>query len=162
MTRLHCFSVFLFFCFSVFLFSCEQERDPCLQPTTVPLRVVAKQIVSDSSVIDTLLPKPVWIAIDSLRGFQFPPRTSLFQLLLSPLVDTCRYALQPDSSVASFDTLTFFYGRKLQFISNACGYTYFFSLQRINTTKHNIDSVAINNADVTSNANTPEHVQIFF
>jgi hypothetical protein len=147
---------------AVCLVACEQERDPCLQPKTVPMRVVARQPDSDTTTIDTLLPGAVWIGIDSMFAIGFPENSSAFSLLLSPLADSSRYALQPDSAIASFDTLTFYYRRKLQFLSNACGFTYFFSLDSIHATAHNIDSFKINNADVNQDASSPEHVQIFF
>lgn len=146
----------------LFLFACEQERDPCLQPTTVPLRIRAVKPVSDTTVTDSLLPHPLWIAIDSGRGVIFPENSSVFNILLSPLSDSCRYAVQPDSAVAARDTLVFYYSKHLQFLSNACGYTYFYTLLHIGSTHHLLDSVKINNDDVTSNANTPDHVQVFF
>ena len=146
-----------------FLTACEQDRDPCLQPTSVPMRVIAKRPLTDSMFVDSLLPDPVWLRIDTALGLVYPSNTSSFSLLLSPLTDSCSYALMPDSSaVNSIDTLTFYYNRNLHFLSNACGFTYFFSLQRISTTTNNIDSVRIINSDVNLNASAPEHVQIFF
>jgi hypothetical protein len=83
---------------------------------------------------------------------------------LSPKTDSCVYIIQPDSAVNSLDTIQFFYGRRLQFISNGCGYTYFFTLDSTHYSRHNIDTIRIVNHDVTTDANTKpyEHVQIFF
>lgn len=142
--------------------SCEQERDPCLQPKTAPVRLVAKRPVTDTTSIDTLLPRPLWIGIDSAFAIRFPERTSGFQLLLSPLADSCSYALQADSSVNRFDTLKFYYRRKLQFLSNACGFTHFYTLDSVVNTRYQIDSVKITNADVDQNASSRENIQIFF
>lgn len=150
------------FLFSFLLFACNQERDPCLQPTTVSCRIRTIRPLTDSTVADTLLKNPLWVAIDSLNGIQYPAGTAYFSLLMSPITDSCRYSLQPDTASIVKDTLTFYYKRKLQFLSNACGYTYYFSLLNINTTNHLIDSVKINNADVNGNVNSPEHVQIYF
>jgi hypothetical protein len=133
-----------------------------LQPTTVPVRVVTKQYLADTSFVDSLLPKPIWRAIDSGVSFTYLEDVSHFPLLLSPLADSCRYALQPDSAIASFDTIQFYYTRRLQFLSNACGFTHFYSLDKVTTTRHNIDSVKITNTDVNLNASSPEHVQIIF
>lgn len=146
------------------LASCSIDRDPCLLPKTTSIRVGAYQVIDSSkAVVDSLLPRPIWIAIvsDSLKGLLYPAKTSKFSLLLSPIDDSCRYILQPDSAINSFDTVIFHYQRRLQFLSNACGYTYFFNLTQIRTTFQNIDSIIINNAEVNSDANTPEHVQIF-
>jgi len=153
---------FLCFCAFVFLYSCETERDPCLQPTSVPLRIHALRPSNDTSSIDTLLPDPWWKPLDSPVALTFGSNVSNFNLLLSPISDSCKYTLQPDTAVAAFDTLTFYYNRRLQFISNACGYTYFFTLLQVRSTTHNIDSVKLNNGDVNSNVNTPEHVKIYF
>ena len=156
------FFVFLLCVFIVAFASCEQERDPCLQPTTAYLRIRSMKNVSDSTVADSLLPNPQWIAIDSAVILQFSKKSSGFSLSLNPLADSARYALQPDSAITSYDTLTFYYGRKLQFLSNACGYTYFYILRDIKATLHNIDSFRIKNDEVNGNVNTPQHVQVFF
>ena len=142
--------------------SCEQERDPCLQPTTVYLRLRTLQPETDTTFRDTLLPGPRWTAIDPGVTLVFGDATASFNLPLNSLTDSSVYALQPDTSLMSFDTVTFHYGRRLQFLSNACGYTYFYTLQRVSTTRHNVDSVRVQNNDVNSNVNTPEHVQVYF
>jgi hypothetical protein len=152
----------ILFLLSCLWISCETERDPCLQPKTVPLRLIAKRPITDSTTVDTLLPHPIWITVDSLDTLKYGAKTSNFSLLLSSITDSCRYALQPDTALVSFDTITFYYDRRLQFISNACGFTYFYTLKTLKSTTHNIDSVKINNADVNQNASTPEHVQIYF
>lgn len=147
----------------LFTMSCSIDRDPCLLPTTTSMRLGTYQVVdSNGAVIDTFLPKPIWIAIDSNRGIQFADKTAKYSLQLSSVTDSCRYAIQPDSALAFFDTLIFYYDRHLQFLSNSCGYTYYFSLKNIRTTYHQIDSVKISNAEVNSDANSQEHVQIYF
>ena len=152
----------LCFCLLVLFCACEQDRDPCLQPTNVYLRVKALRHVTDTTFADTLLVHPRWTAIDTGVTLVYLPKTSAFNLLLNPKSDSCRYALQADSAVNVFDTLTFYYDHRLQFLSNACGYTYFYTLHNISTTLHNLDSVKLKNEDVNSNVNTPEHVQVFF
>jgi len=142
--------------------SCEVERDPCLQPTTAYLRVHTMKALPDSTVADSLLPSPRWTAIDSGVTLVFGNKTSRFSLSLNPNADSSRYAVQPDSNTVVLDTLTFFYNRKFQFLSNACGYTYFFNLQRIKTTFHNIDSALLRNDEINGNVNTPDHVQVFY
>jgi hypothetical protein len=142
--------------------SCDSVRDPCLQPTTVPLRIIAKKAISDTTSVDTLLPHPYWFTVDSLDTIKYGIKVSRFSLQLSPVSDSCRFALQPDSAVALRDTISFYYVRRLQFISNECGFTHFYTLQSIKTTNHLIDSIRINNADVNQTASSPDHVQIFF
>ncbi len=149
---------------SSFWAACDKERDPCLQPKTVSIRIGTYQPADTGvTVIDSLLPHPIWTAVDdTFKSILFPEKTAKFSLLLSTISDSCQYIMQPDSAILSFDTITFYYARKLQFLSNACGYSYFFLLNDIKYTQNNIDSLIINNPDVNSSANTPEHVQIYF
>ena len=147
---------------AILMTSCEQERSPCLQPTIVYVRAHTYQHLADSTTTDTLLPNPRWIAIDSGITLVYERKVSNFAFTLNPLADSARYALQPDSAVARFDTMVFYYKKRLQFLSNSCGYTYFYSLEDIKSTLHLIDSVKLENADVNNNVNTAEHVQIYF
>jgi hypothetical protein len=145
--------------------SCTQTRQPCLTPKTAGLNVECVHLVTDTSTVpvDTVLQAAVFIAltdsakvevIDSLYN-------SLFTLSLSPVASSCKYMIATDTLSSSlYDTLTFFYQRNLQFLSNACGYTYFYYLDSVHTSHFNIDSVIIANASVTNNVNT-EHVKIY-
>ena len=142
--------------------SCSQEKDPCLLPTTAPMRVNSAVKTGDTSFVDAPLTQPAWIAIDSSKGFLFDANSSSFTLLLSPLVDSTRYVVQPDTSLPDKDTITFYYDRNLHFLSTSCGYTYFYSLTNIAYTKHLIDSAYIVNSNVNQNANTAYHVRILF
>jgi hypothetical protein len=148
--------------FAILIASCEQERSPCLQPTTVYVRAHTYQHLADSTITDTLLPDPRWIAIDSGVALTYGKKISRFTFPLSPMADSARYALQPDSAVSGFDTMVFYYKKRLQFLSNSCGYTYFYSLEDIKSTLHLIDSVKLRNGDVNNDVNTAEHVQIYF
>ena len=152
----------VFLLFAVLITSCEQGRNPCLQPTTVYVRAHTYQRLADSTTTDTLLPNPRWIAIDSGVALTYGKKISRFTFPLSPLADSARYALQPDSAVARFDTMVFYYKKRLQFLSNSCGYTYFYSLENIKSTLHLIDSVKLQNDNVNNDVNTAEHVQIYF
>lgn len=142
--------------------ACEQQRDPCLQPTTAYLRARTLRPATVATRTDSLLPAARWIAIDAQAVLLFPPRTARFSLTLNPNADSTRFILQPDSASLSIDTVTFFYNRSLQFLSNACGYTYFYTMRNVTHTRYNIDSVRINNDEVNGNVNTPDHVQILF
>src|SRR4051812_4799919 len=113
------------------LVACKHERQPCFTPKTAILnmRTVHFRAPGDSGIVDTALPAAVFGAMttDSLKGSIYP-RQSNFILSLSTVADSCRWMFTTDSFKQDLDTLTFYYSRKLQFISNACGYTYFFDL----------------------------------
>ena len=148
---------------SFFAFTaCEQQRDPCLEPKLVSLKIAALRVLPDSSFTDTLVPKPYWTALaDSPFTIAFPPRSNRFGLILSPHTDSCRYLFYPDSLTSLPDTVTFLYNRELEFLSNACGFTWFFQLKDIRTTRRHLDSARIIDAEVNQNSSTPEHVQIY-
>lgn len=144
--------------------ACDTERSPCLEPVATYVNMKCYQhIDSNNTYIDSLLPNVNIgsVDIDSARFWVSGlKKTGSFPVILSPLHDTTRWVLQPDSAVTAWDTLTFIYERRLKFLSNACGYTYTYLLQQVTATKYNIDSVAIGNADVTTKAGV-EHVKIF-
>lgn len=151
-----------FFC--VLFLSCQQERNPCLFPTAVNLRLKSISKLTNS---DTIFNRFNLIAIDNdtLKYLYYGQKDiNRFSLRLSPQQDSCRYIIQTDSSLGILDTLDFYYKRKLQYISDGCGYTYFFDLNNIKHTKHQIDSIALINSEINTNVNTNplEHVQIYF
>lgn len=146
------------------LLACSVDREPCLLPKTTLVRLGTYQIDIAGKTIDSLLPSPMFVAIaqDSLKGLRFQDRTSKFSLTLANHTDSCQYLLIPDSSIGTIDTLTFHYQRRIQFLSNSCGYTFFYQLTNLLSTHHNIDSVIIKNDQINNDANSPEHVQIYF
>jgi hypothetical protein len=147
--------------------SCTQEGDPCLLPTTVTARFGTYHAVETDTgiaVFDSTLPKPIIGVVDSTGLFASRDAAKKFSVILSPLADSTRFFIIPDSAKQSqfdIDTLTLFYNRKLQFISTACGYTYYYTIYGERHTTNNIDSVRIANGNVTNNVNI-EHVKIYF
>ena len=146
--------------------SCQQQRDPCLQPKIMILHAGAYR-VSDTTTVDTSLPAPFIAAIDfvdsikvTLYGTANQDKLSFY---LSPQADSCRWLIWPDTSlpVTTADTITFYYDKSLQFLSNACGYTYFYNLHRVQATSHSIDSVQIGSYNVNNEANK-EHIKIYY
>lgn len=162
------YRLMLFLSGLIILSGCTQERNPCLQPVTAFTRLGCYQWVpSDTGLVarDTLLPYVHLGALDndSLKFLYFGTKQqSKFSILLSPILDSCRWLLQTDSVTTSLDTITFYYDRSLQFISGACGYTHFYTLREISWTRHQIDSVYIANPTIDLDVNSGEHVQIFF
>jgi hypothetical protein len=145
----------------ILIYSCkkEEEREPCLQPTTIQLHVkTMRRADSGLAVLDTLLPFPL---LRPLSGqptqyvYDFGRRpTQALAMSLNQVADSCRWSIQPDSAATSLrDTLTFYYSRQPRFLSNACGYTTFYDLKDYRTTTHAIDSVILQNASVTNDVN---------
>ncbi len=167
--------------------SCTQQRQPCVEPILVSLRFStwSTRTVVDSAVqpvtstrvsFDTILPYPVLGSVNALHdtSYRFISGGS-FYLFLNPNKDTCTWYLKQNSDSTIIDTITFYYTRKLQFLSNACGYTYYYNLTAVpstpnlknniqqnpfDTTRHRIDSIIIENPSVTNDVNV-EHMKIF-
>ncbi len=142
--------------------SCTQERLPCLTPKTVTMKVKTVKWVNSSLTTDTVLQTSLWGAVTETgtRGYGYAGRSS-YALTLSPVADSSVWLFAPDTATGTpIDTLTLHYERVLTFLSNACGYTYYFNLQSATNTTHNIDSVRILNASITNNAST-NHLQIY-
>jgi hypothetical protein len=142
--------------------SCTQERLPCLTPKTVTMKVKTVRWVNSSLTTDTVLQTSLWGAVTETgtRGYAYAGRSS-YALTLSPVSDSSVWLFAPDTTTGTpIDTLTFRYERVLTFLSNACGYTYYFNLVSATNTTYNIDSVRILNASITNNANT-NHLQIY-
>lgn len=153
---------------------CKQQRTPCLTSKAAPLTLETMHITyaGDTAFVDTALATAVFVALTNTRdtGLEYLQQQSVFNISLSPDTNYCRWLFTSDTSAGNrnFDTLTFFYRRDLQFLSNACGYTYFYSLDSVHVTHYSlltpqfvIDSVSISNASVTNNANTTKNLRIY-
>ena len=143
--------------------ACTQERDPCLTPKIASLNINTQHLPIDTSTvfIDTALPSAVFIPLTTTpnkTGTIYPQQAN-FTISLSPDSTICKWAVTTDTPNFPYDTITFYYERKLQFISNACGYTYFYNIDSVHTTHLFIDSIHILNTSVTNNVNT-KHLQI--
>lgn len=155
--------LFAFCCFA--WMACTQERQPCFTPKRASLRIhcVHKQTDTATVFVDTALPTALLIAFtdSGASGTIYTAQQSYFTLSLSSVTDSCKWAIGTDTTGAALDTLTFYYQRRQQFLSNACGYTYFYNLESVRaTTGVLIDSVRITNTNVNNDANAT-HLQIF-
>lgn len=143
--------------------SCERIDDPCLEPRTVSL-TFKTYVPADTGSAGVMvnLPKAVVGLVDTPAIMADGIEASTFTTLLSTIADSARVYIWPDSvATTPKDTLTFYYERKLEYISASCGYTYFYSISDVKTTNNNIDSVVIVNREVNTDANA-EHVKIFY
>lgn len=138
----------------------ESSRSPCLEPKSTALRIQVSQRV-DTNTVDSTLPSPVLIPIGGDGALQYTNATAQLQVYPSPQADSCQYVLRTDSLTTLSDTLSFGYGRQLRYISDACGYGYNYDLRTARATGNFIDSVRIRNTAITSDVNSPVHVQIY-
>jgi hypothetical protein len=143
--------------------SCQTERAPCLQPIEVNLRFGCYQRNDTTPTLSAVvLPNAILNPVDSPKTWmEYSKNVSALYLTLSPHADSCRWYLQPDSAIALRDTMVFYYQTQLHFISNACGYTFFYTLDSLHITRHFLDTAYININTVSDNANE-EHVKLLF
>lgn len=141
------------------------ERGPCLEPKVSKLQLVCKRYDTAAAVFaDTLLVNANLYSpdIDSAQYWYWGvKKINQFQLILSPLKDSLRWVLQPDSAIGIKDTFSFIYTSRLHFLSNACGFTHQYTLLSVATTHHQVDSISIIEPSVTNKAGVT-HVQVFF
>lgn len=134
----------------VVLAACEDETKTCDQTLLSDVGIVFRKDSLDGFINkDTIWPKVTVHAIgkDSLVVSN-QPRSSVY-FSLDPLHDTCQYYVKLDSAAVA-DTLTFLYTRTPHFVSPGCGFATFSTLDSVICTSNTIDSVFINNREVTS------------
>ena len=159
------FAVFILF--ALVVTSCTQQRSPCYEPKIVSVAIGTYRM-SDTVAVDSVLENPDFFCLDTPLS-QLIVAGNKFTALLSPFVDSTRWRLIPDlltdstdgTPIEMYDTITFYHTKQLNFISNACGYAYYFTLDGVKTTYNSIDSIVIINNSVDNNAST-QHVKIFY
>jgi hypothetical protein len=142
---------------------CTQERLPCMTPASaLKIKTVHYKYDTSTKTVDTALPAAVFVPMtrDSIKKGSVSVPSSTFDIHLSSVDNSCTWLFTTDSLKHKFDTVVFFYQRKLQFVSNACGYTYFFYLDSIHCTNKIIDSLHITDYNITNNVNT-SHLQLY-
>ena len=165
--------------FIICLSSCEENLQECYEVVDIRVNSIFSQRITidstftlpdssqiDSTIIsyrDTLLASPKMQTIDEDKQFIFysAGNTSRFGVPLNPDKESMRYQLQFDSTVAAYDTLTFFYRPVLHFISNACGYTYYYTVDSVLFTTNSLDSVAYEQKSVTNEA-AKNNIRFYF
>ncbi len=162
------FPAFLLLPALAFWVSCSQQRQLCLTPKTASLTMEMMHKANDTTTLftDTALPSAVFIPLTdnpAKRNAFVYTRGSSFAVSLSPDTTMCMWLFATDTvsyQSKTIDTITFYYARQLQFLSNACGYTYFYTLDSVHTSHLMIDSLHIINTSVTNNVNT-KHLQVY-
>ncbi len=146
--------------------ACTQQRTPCYEPKLFPAVIGCYRVVNGLEA-DTTLADPAFYCLDTAIA-NGAGGTKVFYALLSPLIDSTRWIVvpkRPDSlggtPIELYDTITFHHSTKLNFVSNACGYVNYYTLFRVATTYHSIDSIALINTSVDNNGNT-QHVKIYY
>ncbi len=139
------------------LSSCE-EKTICDLATDVPLRAKFYSILNDTLEVDTITGSFSVIGIgasDSLAA-GLTSQNSV-QFTLNPFQDKTEYQLIFDGVS---DTLSISYERKLELVSELCGFITNFDIKKLESTYNYIDSVALINSEVRTE--NEQHVKIYF
>lgn len=163
MTRAVYSSLLIIFLCAMGWLSCTQQRQPCLTPrfATLSLRTIHFTNDTVTTPVDTAIPAAVFSPVTGFsQVYKIYPQQSGFTVSLSPDTTFCQWSFTTDSFKHDSDVISFYYRRHLQFISNACGFTYFFDLDSVRSTHSIIDSIRILNTSVTNNVNT-QHLQVY-
>ena len=167
-----------------FISSCETKDPECYQPVNVT--AISGFMVRDTVlVIDTIpgtgvpidtyklvynnklliSPGMFTLDVDSFIGIiGSADGANQLSVPLNPNADSMRYRLVLDTSqVAQADTVTFYYTSSVHFISNSCGYTNYYNLDSVHSTKNFLDSIALVNPAVTNDQTAQaRHILIYF
>lgn len=169
---------FILICWSIT--GCKRSEPECYQPINVRAFLSYKHWFIDTVTVDSLIggdtttftyTKPKindtvfdfsWMkVINEDSAFQFASNGNYMGVIFNSNKDSIQYIFTPDTTKSLLDTITIFYTPKVHFISNSCGYTYFYNINHINTTNHYIDSFAITTAEVNNTASTRNISLIF-
>ena len=157
------------------IFSCTQEDD-CYVPRSVYAKFGFKSRDSlinydvngrDSSkliIADTPLYYPSFSSKGTPQDIKIMAdanRAIYMSVPLNPDADSINYLFQPNSDTPIIDSITIFYSHKYHFISNNCGYTYYYNIDSLKYSKLIIDSIGINKSEITQNA-TDQNLYLFF
>ena len=161
--------------------SCETKGPECYQPITVNLS--NGFIVTDSVRVYYYIPPDStrndsigFVYHDSIMAFsemKVLDKDTLFRLIgteapnnvmsisLDPSTDSIRYTFRADTASSVFDTITYYYTSTIHFVSNSCGYNYYYTLNNVKSTGNMLDSIALINNQVTNDASV-RNVQFYF
>jgi len=147
---------------SLLFFACT-PTNTCLTPRTVALRAGFYKSVNDTSLVDSAVINANMLVSNgsSFSGINLK-QSSAFSLQLPQTADSLQLYFQSDSaSVApeTIDTISLYFTRQLHFMSVACGYESYFTLQNVQTTHQVIDSLILRTAEVNGDVNQ-QHLRI--
>jgi hypothetical protein len=143
------------------LFSCSQS-DTCLEPQSLAMRGRFYYVDTANTKKDTALVNAFLRFGNNYSYYLQLIKSNTFSFPLAQNQDSVSIIYQSDSSSvlpSTLDTIILKYARDVRFISTACGYRTFFTLNEAKTTTNTIDSVIIKTALIDNDVNK-EHLQL--
>lgn len=154
--------------------SCKKDFQECFVPRSVSAKIVFKVrdtvrtadangfITEKIEIRDTALNRPSLTSLgqDSNIAFQGERGISGMYLFLNSDTTAIQYVFKRSEDATQTDTLTITYDHYPQFISNACGYTFSYTLKTIKSSLLTIKEVQIYDPNVTLSAQQ-KHIHIY-
>jgi len=157
--------------------SCETSGPECYEPVNVQARSVFVYADSIDTVYTVETDTNSYLVDTTIfRSGDLFPLASSFEVIdvdshivvngygtssvgvpLNALADSVRYRYRVDTGSTLYDTLTFYYNSLVHFISNSCGYTYYFTLNSVRSTNNFTDSAVLSDVNV-NNQGQSRHV----
>lgn len=164
--------------------SCESKDQECYEPIlvrasnsfvitdtlTISVPVGSDTTIRRDSLVknyrDSIMPLAEMKVLDETQAFTVigtEPSGSnqLMRVAFNPSKDSIRYTFRTHTDSTVYDTITFFYTPIVHFISNSCGYNYYFTINNVKSTHNLFDSVALPNSSVTNDIGA-KNVQLYF
>lgn len=153
----------LLFCVVLTQSACQRVADPCLQSRNVYVRISTFKPADTGSLgADSLLPNPiVGYAATNQVIYIGTKQVKDFYMQLSPMTDSVKWFITPDSTAVALDTITMYYQRSTVFLSKACGYAHNYIINNVKYTNNRIDSVIVNNGNIDGKSDV-QNVKVFY
>jgi hypothetical protein len=129
--------------------SCRDDYDLCNQPRDVKfVGGFFKKI--GSTEISNPAPSLNIIQINtSANIYSNQPNVNLFSVPLSPVKDTSTFSIKVENYLQA-DTISIIYTSKEILLSDECGKVTYYTVSKILTTLHTIDSIKLTNPEVVT------------
>jgi len=153
----------LLFCAALTQSACQRVADPCLQSRNVYVRISTLKPADTGSLgVDSLLPNPI-VGYTATNQVIYIGTKNVkdFYMQLSPMADSVKWFITPDSTAVALDTITMYYQRNTVFLSKACGYAHNYIINNVKYTNNRIDSVIVNNGNIDGKSDV-QNVKVFY
>ncbi len=134
--------------------SCTPES--CLEETIAFVKAPLYSSSSEINVAPTSLTL-YGLDLEDNRIYDNTKSVKKAQIPMDPEEENCSFIIGINSGT---DTLTFFYTTFTHLISRECGYTFFYNIDSLITTRNSIDTVIIKNRYVTTA--DAENIRIYY
>lgn len=154
-------SLHLLFLFILLLGACV-KNDFCIQPSAVKTVVRFKHMDSANKKVDLSINNiTIFLTDSSYLYYDDISGVNQVQLYLRPNSNRQEMVFKQEEAPFLSDTVAIKFESTLHFISNGCGYQYYFKLTELSSSHHLIQEVAITSASVTESI-ASENIEIIF